>query len=196
MPTHNSFGPDDGYGIKNARKATIEPNEQGAIGPTQIQSTWRAQSKHVQLMTQNQNFGFKPRSRLEAVAQHMNEKEGDCDHQRGSCSDSGTAATPADRVFGSDTYLAKLRQIEYWKKSGQLVDAAAVQSEVFEMTHGGRDAWMNWPARVASLIAAEFKIDQVALTISLERHVRQFCVERADPELRYRLRSTNPCSRR
>jgi hypothetical protein len=28
--------------------------------------------------------------------------EGDCDHQRGSCSDSGTAATPADGVFGSD----------------------------------------------------------------------------------------------
>jgi len=60
VPTHNSFGPDDGYGIKNARKATIEPNEQGAVGPAQIQSTWCALSKHVQLMTQNQKFGVKP----------------------------------------------------------------------------------------------------------------------------------------
>ena len=102
VPTHNSFGPDDGYGIKNARKATIEPNEQGAVGPAQIQSTWCALSKHVQLMTQNQKFSVKPPSRLEAIAHHADEKEGDCDHQRGSCSDSGTAATPADRVFGSD----------------------------------------------------------------------------------------------
>src|ERR1017187_8269196 len=96
VPTHNSFGPDDGYGIKNARKATIEPNEQGAVGPAQIQSTWCALSKHVQLMTQNQKFSVKPPSRLEAIAHHADEKEGDCDHQWGSCSDSGTAATPAD----------------------------------------------------------------------------------------------------
>jgi hypothetical protein len=103
VPTHNSFGPDDGYGIKNARKATIEPNEQGAVDPAQIQSTWCALSKHVQLMTQNQKFSVKPPSRLEAIAHHADEKEGDCDHQRGSCSDSGTAANPADGVFGSDS---------------------------------------------------------------------------------------------
>ena len=75
-PTHNSFGPDDGYGIKNARKATIEPNEQGAVGPAQFQSTWCALSKHVQLMAQNQKFSVKPPSRLEAIAHHADEKEG------------------------------------------------------------------------------------------------------------------------
>src|ERR1039457_1228697 len=54
-------------------------------------------------MTQNQKFSVKPPSRLEAIAHHAVEKKGDCDHQRGSCSDSGTAATPADAVFGSDS---------------------------------------------------------------------------------------------
>jgi len=39
---HNCLGPDDGYGVKNARIATIEPNEQGAVGPTQMQSAWCA----------------------------------------------------------------------------------------------------------------------------------------------------------
>jgi hypothetical protein len=81
VPTHNGFGPDDGYGIKNVRKATIEPNEQGTVGPAQIQSTWCALSKHVQLMTQNQKFSVKPPSRLEAIAHHADEKEGNCDHQ-------------------------------------------------------------------------------------------------------------------
>jgi hypothetical protein len=64
----------------------------------------RTLSKHVQLMTQNQNFSFKPPSRLEAVAQRADEKEGNCDHQPQTCSDSVTAATPADGVFGSDRY--------------------------------------------------------------------------------------------
>src|SRR3989442_590291 len=35
MPTHDSLGPDDGYGVKNAGTATIEPNEQSTINPTQ-----------------------------------------------------------------------------------------------------------------------------------------------------------------
>ena len=110
VPTHNSFGPDDGYDIKDARKATIEPNEQGAVGPAQIQSTWCELSKHVQLMTQNQEFSVKPPSRLEAIAHHADEKEGDCDHQSGSCSDSGTAATPADGVFGRDNNSDEARR--------------------------------------------------------------------------------------
>src|SRR5580765_8120376 len=36
MPTHDCLGSDDCYGVKDARKATIEPNEQGTIGPGQI----------------------------------------------------------------------------------------------------------------------------------------------------------------
>ena len=42
MPTHYSLGPDDPNGVKYARTATIEPNEQSTVGPTQMQSTWRA----------------------------------------------------------------------------------------------------------------------------------------------------------
>jgi hypothetical protein len=34
MPTQDGLGPDDGYGVKDARAATIEPNEQSTIGPT------------------------------------------------------------------------------------------------------------------------------------------------------------------
>ena len=80
MPTHNSLGSDDGYGVKNARTATIEPNEQGTIGPTQMHPTWRALLQNIELMPQYQVFGFQPPSRLEAVAQHANEKEGNCNH--------------------------------------------------------------------------------------------------------------------
>jgi hypothetical protein len=75
MPTHDSLGPEDGNGFKNARTATIEPNEQGTIGPTQMHSTWRTLLQNIDLMPQDQDFGFQPPSRLEAVAQHADEKE-------------------------------------------------------------------------------------------------------------------------
>ena len=53
MPAYDSLGPDDAQGIKNARVATIEPDEQGAVDPTQMQPTaWRALLQDVELMPQ------------------------------------------------------------------------------------------------------------------------------------------------
>jgi hypothetical protein len=56
MPTHHSLGPDDGYGIKNARAATIEPDEQSAVGPTQMQSGWCTLLEDIELVPQDQDW--------------------------------------------------------------------------------------------------------------------------------------------
>jgi hypothetical protein len=66
---------------QNARVATIEPDEQGAVDPTQMQSTARrAPLQDVELMPQYQDFGFQPRPRLEEVAQHTDQQEADRNH--------------------------------------------------------------------------------------------------------------------
>jgi hypothetical protein len=81
MPTDHRLGPDDGYGIKDAGTAPIEPYDQGAIHPPQMQpTTRRALLPDVQLMPQNQDFGFQPLWRLEAVAQQAQKQEADCHH--------------------------------------------------------------------------------------------------------------------
>jgi hypothetical protein len=103
MPTHNRLGPDDGYGVKNARTATIEPNEQGSVSPTQIQSAWRALLQNIELMPQYQVFGFELASRLEAVARRP------IAIIRRSCSDSLMTASQIDRVFGSDRRSSRPR---------------------------------------------------------------------------------------
>jgi hypothetical protein len=41
---------------------------------------WRAPLQDVELISQHQDFGFKPSSRLEAIAQHADEKEGNSEH--------------------------------------------------------------------------------------------------------------------
>jgi hypothetical protein len=70
-----------------------------------MQSMWRALLEDIELMPQDEDFGFQPPSRPEAVAQHADDEEPNCDHQSQSCSDSLAAATPADGVFGSDNSL-------------------------------------------------------------------------------------------
>ena len=81
MPTHDSLGPDDRCGVKNARTATIEPNEQSTVGPTQMRSTWRSLLQDIELMPQHQDLGLQLLSRLDAVAQHADEQEADRDHE-------------------------------------------------------------------------------------------------------------------
>jgi len=48
--------------------------------PPAFKPTRRALLQDVELMPQHQDFGFKPPSGLEAVAQHADEKEGNCEH--------------------------------------------------------------------------------------------------------------------
>jgi hypothetical protein len=53
MPAYDSLGPDDAHCIQNAGVATIEPDEQGAVDPTQMQPTARrALLQDVELMPQ------------------------------------------------------------------------------------------------------------------------------------------------
>jgi hypothetical protein len=80
MPTHNGLGPDNRNGVEDARTATIEPNEQSTVGPTQMQSRWHALLQNIELMPQYEDFRFELASRLKAVAQHANEKEPNCNH--------------------------------------------------------------------------------------------------------------------
>jgi hypothetical protein len=53
MPAQNGLRPDDGYGVKDARTATIEPDEQSTIDPTEMRSTWRALLQNIELMPQH-----------------------------------------------------------------------------------------------------------------------------------------------
>jgi hypothetical protein len=83
-----------------------------------------------------------------------------------------------------ETYLARLRKLEFEVKSGALVDAEAAKKAVFDLSRQDRDAWANWPSRVAPLIAAELGVDLVKLAVILEKHVREHLAERTQPALR------------
>jgi hypothetical protein len=45
-----------------------------------MRSMWCALLQNIELMAQYQDFGFQPPSRLEAVTQHADEEEADCNH--------------------------------------------------------------------------------------------------------------------
>lgn len=87
----------------------------------------------------------------------------DPDQQRRSLG--GDAAIPTGGGGGSDSYLkartaltvyqAQERQLAIQKKKGMLVDPARAEDLVFRSARQERDGWVTWPARVATLMAAQ-----------------------------------------
>ena len=80
-------------------------------------------------------------------------------------------------------HLARLRLQE---RKGELVDRANAAALVFRLAREERDAWINWPARVAALMAAELGVEAHPMQKVLETHVRAQLAELAEvrPEFR------------
>jgi hypothetical protein len=81
---------------------------------------------------------------------------------------------------------AHLARLRLQRMKGELVDRARAAALVFRLAREERDSWLNWPARVAVLIAAELGVEAHAVQKLIEAHVRGHLAELADlrPEFR------------
>jgi hypothetical protein len=81
---------------------------------------------------------------------------------------------------------AHLARLRLQRMKGELVDRPRATALVFRLAREERDSWLNWPARVAALIAAELGVDAHAVQKLIEAHVRGHLAELAEirPEFR------------
>jgi hypothetical protein len=86
----------------------------------------------------------------------------------------------------NEVLKAQERRVRLQRMKGELVDRAKAVAQVFRLARDERDAWVNWPARVAAMMAAELEVDAHKLHTVLERHVRDHLAELAEvrPNLR------------
>ena len=80
----------------------------------------------------------------------------------------------------NEVLKAQERRLRLQQMKGELVDRAKAVAQVFKLAREERDAWVNWPARVAAMMAAELAVDPHRLHTGLERHVRDHLAELAE----------------
>ena len=80
----------------------------------------------------------------------------------------------------------ELRTLDGKSVKGELVDRARAVATVFGLARRERDAWVQWPARVAALMAAELRIDPHQMETVLEKHVRRHLAELSDVRVELR----------
>ena len=96
------------------------------------------------------------------------------------------AATFTQARTAHEIAKAQRARIQVQRLREEVVDRAQALAEVFRLARRERDAWVNWPARVAALMAAELGLDAHVMQKVLEAHVRDHLNELAEirPEFR------------
>ncbi len=87
-------------------------------------------------------------------------------------------ARAAREMIGAQTAKVKLAKLK-----GELIDKAKATALVFDLARRERDAWMNWPPRVAADMAAELGVDAHVMEQVLEHHLRRHLAELAEIEI-------------
>jgi hypothetical protein len=87
---------------------------------------------------------------------------------------------------------AHLARLRLQRLKGDLVDRARATALVFRLAREERDSWINWPARVAALMAADSRmrsadgVDAHTMQKILEEYVRGHLAELAEIQTDFR----------
>lgn len=124
-----------------------------------------------------------PKAAVEAVNETLREngQEPDTDPVGGGQEVSFMRARMANEVLKAQTAKVRLQKLK-----GEVVDRSRAAAYVFDLARRERDAWMNWPPRVAANMAAELGVDAHHLEQVLERYLRAHLSELAEVKVELR----------
>ena len=86
-------------------------------------------------------------------------------------SSGGTSLLQARTV--NEVVKAQTNKVRLARLKGELVDRSQAVAHVFKLARAERDAWLNWPARISSQMAAGLGVDPHFLHVALDAAVRQ-----------------------
>jgi hypothetical protein len=157
----------------------IAVEEDGTIDPHKADLAWGSSSDPAQVRTVSkpapQPRGTPrqvPIAAVEAVRETLRES--------GEPAPAAGNMTFVQARTANEVIKAQERRIRLGKLKGDLVDRSRAVATVFALARRERDAWVQWPARAAALIAAELQVDPHRMEQVLESHVRRHLQELAE----------------
>jgi hypothetical protein len=164
--------------VRRAEKAgRIKREPDGAWALAKVKAAWSSNTDRAQQRRQYGAMKPVPEAAVGAVRETLRE--------HGEPIAAG-AMTFMQARTANEVLKAQERRVRLQRMKGELVDRAKAVAQVFRLARDERDAWVNWPARVAAMMAAELEVDAHKLHSVLERHVRDNLAELAEirPSLR------------
>lgn len=154
---------------KAIEKGRITALPDGTIDPARADAEWAASTRppdelRAQRPTRPARASAAQATALEDVAS-------------GVPASSPSGNTYAQARTANEVLKAQHHKLRIAQLKGELIDRSQVMAQVFGLARAERDAWLNWPARISSMLAAELGIDPHTMHVALEREVRQHLSE-------------------
>jgi len=92
----------------------------------------------------------------------------------------GDATSFSEAQRRKELALARLRELEVRRVCDELIERTRVAQRLAIIGQAYREAWLNWPARVAAVLAAGIGTDGLVLHRALEDAVHAQLTELAD----------------
>ena len=92
----------------------------------------------------------------------------------------GGSTTFLQAKTANEVLKAQERRLKLQKMKGELVSLDRAKTLLFRLAREERDAWVNWPGRVAAILSAELGVDAATMHQLLENQVRAHLGELAD----------------
>jgi hypothetical protein len=161
-----------------AGRITLEPD--GTIDPVKADAAWTRSTDP----SRSKKAAAKPATKLKPVAEAAMGSVRETLKEQGL--PSGGNVTFVQARTAHEIAKAHLARLRLQRMKGELVDRARATALVFRLAREERDGWVNWPARVAALMAAELGVEAHPVQKILETHVRAHLAELAEvrPEFR------------
>ena len=146
---------------KAIQTGRITPETDGTIDPERADQDWARNTE-------------KPRSGTKKPVAKVKAQDLGGEGQSGG-NGGGTSLLQARTV--NEVVKAQTNKVRLARLKGELVDRSQAIAQVFKLARAERDAWLNWPARVSALLAAELGVDAHVLHVALENAVREHLQE-------------------
>ncbi len=88
--------------------------------------------------------------------------------------------------MANEVLKAQTAKVRLAKMKGELVDRGKATSMVFDLARRERDAWQNWPPRVAANMAADLGVDAHRMEQVLSEYLRRHLADMAEVKIELR----------
>jgi hypothetical protein len=179
------IGVSETAGRRAEKAGRIRREPDGSWDPAKVQAAWSDNTDQAQQRPPRQRSDRARRAALKPVPEAAVGAVRDTLREHGEPVAAGGMTLMQART-ANEVLKAQERRVRLQRMKGELVDRAKAVAQVFRLARDERDAWVNWPARVAAMMAADLEVDAHKLHTVLERHVRDHLAELAElrPSLR------------
>ena len=169
----------------------------GTIDPDRADAEWGAQTdpakqrgQHARQMGAETAAGTAratatkpvPQAALKAVADTLR----DAGTDPGGTEASGGEVSFLRARMANEVLKAQTAKVRLEKMKAEVIDRARATAMVFDLARRERDAWLNWPPRVAANMAAELGVDAHRMEQVLDTYLRAHLAEMAEVKIELR----------